>query len=79
MINQQKEICLTYEKVNFPLVLHQSTVVGAVINAILAETVRIMADNNFEPPIFLSGNIDGADQHNQQLVVRYNDRIAVLK
>ncbi|WP_258188216.1 MULTISPECIES: SIS domain-containing protein [Bacillaceae] len=70
---------LTYEKVDIPFG-PTSTVVGVVIiNAILAESVKIKADNNFDPPIFLSGNIDGADQHNEQLVEKYRERIAVLK
>lgn len=57
-----------------------STVVGAVIlNAIFAEAIQLMADNGFEPPIFLSGNVDGADEHNQQLIDQYRQRIDLLK
>lgn len=70
---------LTYEKVSVPFG-PTSTVVGAVIlNAILAEAVKIMADKGFEPPIFLSGNIDGADEHNRRLVEKYQGRIGVLR
>ena len=73
------DAALSYEKVSVPFG-PTSTVVGAVIiNAILAEAVKIMADNGFEPPVFLSGNIDGADEHNQQLVEKYRGRIALLK
>jgi uncharacterized phosphosugar-binding protein len=53
-----------------------STVVGAtILNAILAEAVGIMGDNGFAPPVFLSGNIEGADQHNEELIKKYSDRV----
>ncbi|KKI90875.1 hypothetical protein WQ54_18280 [Bacillus sp. SA1-12] len=69
---------LSYEKVQVPFG-PTSTVVGAVIlNSIFAESIKIMADNGFEPPIFLSGNIDGADDHNEKLVERYQKRIPLL-
>lgn len=69
---------LSYEKVKVPFA-PTSTVVGAVIlNSIFAESIKIMADNGFEPPVFLSGNIDGADRHNKKLVERYQERIPLL-
>ncbi|ALX47799.1 SIS domain-containing protein [Lentibacillus amyloliquefaciens] len=53
-----------------------STVIGAtLLNAILAESIKHMADNNFEPPVFLSGNIEGADDYNQQLIEKYKERV----
>lgn len=53
-----------------------STVVGAaILNAIVAQAISIMADNGFEPPIFLSANIEGADDHNQKLIEKYRERI----
>jgi uncharacterized phosphosugar-binding protein len=56
-----------------------STVTGAVmLNAILAESIRVMAERGFEPPIFLSGNIDGSDRHNAELIARYRERIPLL-
>ncbi|WKA51639.1 SIS domain-containing protein [Planococcus liqunii] len=56
-----------------------STVVGAtILNAIFAEAIQLMADNGFEPPVFLSGNIDGADSHNNRLIEKYKERIAAL-
>ncbi|WHY77347.1 SIS domain-containing protein [Neobacillus sp. WH10] len=72
------DAALSYEKVAVPFG-PTSTVVGAVIlNAVLAEAIKIMADNDFEPPVFLSGNIDGADNHNNQLVEKYRRRIPLL-
>ncbi|MFC4076385.1 SIS domain-containing protein [Salinithrix halophila] len=53
-----------------------STVLAAaLLNGILAETVRLLAENGMEPPIFKSGNLEGADSHNQALMERYGDRI----
>nr|WP_106498498.1 SIS domain-containing protein [Lentibacillus sp. Marseille-P4043] len=60
-------------KVNFS---PSSTVIGAtILNAVFAEAIAIMAENGFEPPVFLSGNIDGADEHNNKLIVKYGDRV----
>ena len=56
-----------------------STVVGAaILNAIFAEAIQEMAGNGFEPPVFLSGNIDGADSHNNGLIEKYHGRIPAL-
>ncbi|MBT2216305.1 SIS domain-containing protein [Virgibacillus dakarensis] len=53
-----------------------STVIGAaILNAIFAESIKLMAENGFTPPVFLSGNIEGADEHNQRLIDRYRERI----
>lgn len=73
------DAALSYEKVSVPFG-PTSTVVGAVIiNAILAEAIQILADNGFEPPVFLSGNIEGSDEHNQRLVEKYKGRLSLLK
>lgn len=69
---------LTYEKVKEPFGPTSTVVGAAILNAILAEAIKLMADNGFEPPVFLSGNIDGADLHNNQLVEKYRERIALL-
>ncbi len=72
------DAALTYNKVAVPFG-PTSTVVGAVIiNAILAEAVKILADKGIEPPVFLSGNMDGADEHNSRLVENYKKRIRLL-
>lgn len=53
-----------------------STVVGAaIVNGIFAEAIGIMAEKGLQPPIFLSGNIEGADAHNQRLIHKYSDRV----
>ncbi|MFP3357357.1 SIS domain-containing protein [Planococcus sp. SIMBA_143] len=69
---------LSYEHVEVPFG-PTSTVVGAtMLNAIFAESIKRMADAGFAPPIFLSGNIDGADAHNMRLIEKYRERISLL-
>ncbi|WP_031410063.1 SIS domain-containing protein [Geobacillus vulcani] len=56
-----------------------STVIGsAILNAVFAEAIALMAENGVEPPIFLSGNIEGADEHNRRWIEQYQERIPVL-
>lgn len=57
-----------------------STVVGAaMLNGIFAEAIKHMINEGYEPPIFRSGNIDGADHYNKQLTKKYGKRIPLLK
>ncbi|PYZ92069.1 hypothetical protein CR194_17915 [Salipaludibacillus keqinensis] len=69
---------LNHDKVKVPFA-PTSTVIGTcVINAIMAETVQFLAEWGVEPPVLLSGNIDGADDHNEKLIDRYRNRIPML-
>lgn len=69
---------LSYETVEVPFG-PTSTVAGAtMLNAIFAEAIQRMADAGFAPPIFLSGNVDGADAHNARLIEKYRERISLL-
>jgi uncharacterized phosphosugar-binding protein len=70
---------LSYDKVAVPFG-PTSTIVGAtILNAIFAGAIKIMADKGYSPPIFLSGNVDGADEHNQEMINLYRERIKLLK
>jgi len=56
-----------------------STAVGAaILQALMAEVVERLVQRNVEPPVFLSGNLDGADAHNAALVERYRGRAGRL-
>lgn len=56
-----------------------SSVVGmAIINAMIVQAMEDMLKNGFIPPVFKSGNIDGAEEHNLELVKKYRDRIPML-
>lgn len=53
-----------------------STVIGAtILNAVFARAVEIMHENGIKPPIFISGNLDGFDEHNRGLIKKYKERI----
>ena len=66
---------LQHELVSVPFA-PTSTVVGAtILNSIIGKVISNLAEEGLEPPIFLSGNIDGADGHNRNLVEKYNKRL----
>lgn len=66
--------------VSFPVPFApSSTVAGAaILNGILARAIERLVEKGIEPPVFLSGNLDGADEHNLTLVAKYKDRIPGL-
>ncbi|WP_347709295.1 SIS domain-containing protein [Bacillus sp. FJAT-47783] len=56
-----------------------STAIGStIINGISAEAINIMIQNGTTPPIFKSGNVDGADEFNKQLIEKYKKRMPYL-
>lgn len=69
---------LTYPGVPVPFAPTSTVIGAAVLNGIFAEAIVMMTDQGYEPPVFLSGNIDGADERNRQLIARYRDRISLL-
>lgn len=53
-----------------------SSVTGALIaQALTAETVRLIRAAGMEPPVYISANVDGSDEHNARLEERYRGRI----
>lgn len=49
-----------------------STVLGAAImNAVIVEAIQNMLDQSFDPPVLISANLDGSDEHNQSIIERY--------
>ncbi|MTI96306.1 MAG: SIS domain-containing protein [Firmicutes bacterium] len=56
-----------------------STIVGAfIINAILAETLSLLTKQGFEPPVLISGNIDGGSEKNEKTLAKYRQMIKHL-
>jgi uncharacterized phosphosugar-binding protein len=50
-----------------------STLTGAyIMNEITIAAVRWLLENNIEPPVFKSANLDGSKEHNAQLRARYS-------
>lgn len=53
-----------------------STAIGAaILNAVVAEVVEILQNKNIMPPIFISSNVEGGDEHNAKILREYKDNI----
>ena len=53
-----------------------STVVGtALINAIVIDAVNKMISDGIVPPVLMSANLDGGDEHNAKIFEEYKDNI----
>ncbi|MFN3929396.1 MAG: sugar isomerase domain-containing protein [Thermoflexus sp.] len=56
-----------------------STAVGAaLLQAVIAEAAAQLLNRGVCPPLFRSGNLEGADAHNQELRDRYRGRVLFL-
>jgi len=54
-----------------------STVLGAAImNAVMVEAIQYILDKEESPPVLMSANLDGADEHNARVIARYEGRIS---
>lgn len=69
---------LTHPKVAVPFAPSSTVTGAALLNGILAEAVALLAESGVEPPVFLSGNMEGADAHNKRLIAQYRKRIPLL-
>lgn len=49
-----------------------------ILNALVIETINLLAKQGIEPPIWKSGNATGGDAWNQQFISRFKDRIQLL-
>ncbi|MBD1380292.1 SIS domain-containing protein [Metabacillus arenae] len=57
-----------------------STIAGmTIVNSLVAGAVDILLQKGITPPIFKSGNVDGADDDNRLLVDKYKKRIPLLE
>lgn len=53
-----------------------STAVGAaLINAIVIDAVNKMIEDGIVPPVLMSANLDGGDEHNTKIFEEYKDNI----
>lgn len=56
-----------------------STVIGiTMLHAVISETIAQVLEAGFDPPVFLSANIDGADERNQRMLEECKDRITYM-
>lgn len=57
-----------------------STVLGcAVVNAMVAEAIRRLVEQGVTPPVFVSANLPGGDEHNARLLAENRGRIFYLE
>jgi len=53
-----------------------STITAALLaQMVTAETVRLLIEDGITPPVYLSANVPGGDEHNKALEARYAGRI----
>jgi len=72
------DAALTHKDVITPFSPVSSIYNIAILHSIFAQAIVELAEERENPPIFVSGNVDGADQHNRQLVNMYQERIPLL-
>jgi uncharacterized phosphosugar-binding protein len=59
-----------------PRVAPLSTIVGAaILQALVAEVAGRLLTMGLEPPIWISSNVPGGDEHNQRLAAQYPSRL----
>jgi uncharacterized phosphosugar-binding protein len=56
-----------------------STVIGcAAVNALVAQVIRNLVERGLTPPVFISANLPGGDEHNRKLLEENRERIFYL-
>jgi len=56
-----------------------STAVGAaILQSLVVETVAKLLARGETPPVFVSANLPGGDEHNEKALARYRDRLQYL-
>ncbi len=56
-----------------------STVTGAaILNAVVVRVAELLLERGGDPPIFLSANLDGGDEHNRRWLEHYRGRLTYL-
>jgi uncharacterized phosphosugar-binding protein len=57
-----------------------STVLGsAILQALVVETVALLLSRGLTPPVYVSSNLPGGDEHNQTFLARYRARLRYLQ
>ena len=46
-----------------------------IVHAIIVQTIQNLLDRGIQPPVFMSGNIDGSEEFNRPLLERYKGRV----
>jgi uncharacterized phosphosugar-binding protein len=51
---------------------------AALLHAVVVQAIANLLERGVQPPVFLSGNLPGGDEHNARLLQQYRDRIRYL-
>ncbi|MBA2873284.1 putative phosphosugar-binding protein [Anoxybacillus caldiproteolyticus] len=70
---------LTHPHVSVPFAPTSTIIGAAILHAIFAEAIVMIAEHGKETPIFVSGNLQEGQEHNQKLIEMYRDRIQLLR
>jgi uncharacterized phosphosugar-binding protein len=53
-----------------------STLLGsAIVQALTVQAAALLAERGLQPPVLISANVPGGDEHNRALVERYWPRL----
>ncbi|MCC7128906.1 MAG: hypothetical protein B6D39_07220 [Anaerolineae bacterium UTCFX2] len=48
-----------------------------IMHTIIVQATQYLLERGIQPPVFMSGNLDGSDEYNNSLLERYKNRIKV--
>ncbi len=61
---------------DLPRVAPLSTIIGAtILQSIVAEVAGLLVERGFEPPIWVSSNVESGDEHNLRMAAQYPSRL----
>ncbi len=72
------DACLEVPGVDGRMGATSSVTAIAIVNSIMIDAAAELARRGFSPPVLISANLDGADDHNRALYERYRGRIRWL-
>jgi uncharacterized phosphosugar-binding protein len=52
-----------------------SVIAACILNGVMLEAIELMAAKGYEPPVLLSGNIEGGEEQGRAIVIKYHDRL----
>jgi len=56
-----------------------SDLVGAaILHSVIAQVIQNLVQKGLTPPVFVSANLEGGDEHNERILEEYGDRIHYL-
>jgi len=52
-----------------------SVMAAMLLDSVMLEAIEIMVSRGYEPPVLLSGNIEGGEDYGRKLMMKYMDRL----